>query len=547
MLDVIKSYLVSLGFNVDRASFGQATQSMNTVEQSVSKFANTSVTKFAIAGAAVTTFVTTAVFGLAKFVGELAKADLEMEKLARQMWTSKDNAMAFDSTLKAMKVSLNDLYLSPELMRNFQMLRQQAMNMRAPAEYASEMKFIRSIQLEFTRLRLEAKYAMQWVGYYLVQYMAGPLTKIKAGLMNINDAIVKYMPVWTKEVARVLSWFIRAGETLVHFGRDVGGLFDKLAEKIPANLRIIGAAIVALGLLIKTGPIGILIFALTGLILLLDDFYTYMQGGESALGPLWEKLPEFMDKISLGATKAITEIGNLWDKLKDSKAADEIKKSFENVTGIFKSIAGGIKYQFKDIYEELQKRGEFQELKTNLAGLATAVAELGAAWSGMIDETLELEWVQTALKGVAKIITTVVVQAVDTLNKSLAFTRDLIGAIAAIINKDLPALAKIGNRSKESIQDNITPSQKEALGGTSDTIVNAMKNFNRFFGKMFGGGGESSNYMYPQASSNTNNNNNKVTVNQTNNIYGSDPQANADSVSDSMRTLTRNMRGAQGW
>jgi hypothetical protein len=553
VLDTIKSYLVSLGFSVDKNSHDQATRAMDSVEKTVAKFAGSAVTKFAMAGAAVTAFVATATLGIAKFLGDLAQADLANEKLARQMWTSKENAAAYNNTLKAMGVTLQDLYLSPELMRNFQQLRQQTQEMRAPKEFNDQMKFIRSIQFEFTRMKLEATYAMQWIGYYLVKYMSGPLTKIKAGLMGINDTIIKNMPIWTKEVARVLTWFLRAGETIWRFGGDIGKVFEKLGERIPANLKLIGAALVALGVIFKTGPIGILMFALTGLILLLDDFYTYLDGGDAALGAVWEKLPKFIDGISKGVSNALKDLKEFWDTLKNSEAADNVKKTAENTVESLKIIYGGVKKELIDIFDELERRGEFTKLKANLAGLGTALAGLEEAWSAMIKETLGLSETQSLMSGLGKIIKEVVVQAVDTLNKSLEGTQLLLEGITAIINGDLKGLGKTGDKLKGTVQDN-TPkwlSGGDGLKSFSDVIINGLKKINpyieHFLGLKSPGSSSMPSYLYPNSNT-QNNNNSKVNLNQTNNIYGSDPKATANAVNNNgYAMLTRNMKGAYGW
>lgn len=276
MLDIIKEYLVGLGFNVDKNSLDQAKNAMGEAEKTVSKFAGASVTQFAVAGIAVTAFVATATIGIAKFLEGLAKTDLESQKLARQLWMSKDNAMAFNNTLKAMGANLQDLYLSPELAQNFIKLRQEAFNLRPPDEYAEQMKFIRSIVFEFQRLKLEATYAMQWIGYYLEKYLQKPLEQFKLGLKNLNDSIVKNMPSWTKQVAQVASWFVRLGLAAIKGGEAIIKLFNSL----PESLKIATGAFVGFFALLKMGPIGWIIAGLTAILLLLDDFQTYQEGGE---------------------------------------------------------------------------------------------------------------------------------------------------------------------------------------------------------------------------------------------------------------------------
>jgi hypothetical protein len=56
---------------------------------------------------------------------------------------------------------------------------------------------------------------------------------------------------------------------------------------MPASVKAITIAIAALFAIMKFGPVTIAIMAILAL---LDDFYTYLDGGEAALGPVWELL-----------------------------------------------------------------------------------------------------------------------------------------------------------------------------------------------------------------------------------------------------------------
>jgi hypothetical protein len=141
------------------------------MDKTVEKFAGNSVKQFALAGSAVASFFVAANIGIAKYMQGLAKADLQNEMFARRMWMSKENAVAYKNTMSALGAELQDLYLSPELLQRYNELRKQAGQMAPPQEYSEQMKKIRDVTFEFQRLKLEATYAMQWIGYYLSKYL----------------------------------------------------------------------------------------------------------------------------------------------------------------------------------------------------------------------------------------------------------------------------------------------------------------------------------------------------------------------------------------
>lgn len=212
MLGVIRSYLVSLGYTVDQSSFQQAMKSMGNLQKNVEQFADKSglklgqtnkgfqqlkatVAEFAgttggemiIAGAGVEAFLATVTVAIGKFVTDVAAADLQNQIFARQMWMNVDAARSYQTSLKALGVSLQDLYLSPELMQKFLSLREQAGQITPPADFGNTMKGVRNITFELQRMKLEASYSLQWIGYYLAKDLAGPAGNFATMLKHIND------------------------------------------------------------------------------------------------------------------------------------------------------------------------------------------------------------------------------------------------------------------------------------------------------------------------------------------------------------------------
>jgi len=312
MIDVIKSYLISLGYHVDTTSMNSAKGSMGEMEKVVSKFSDSSILKFAAAGAAVTGFVSAAVAALKQFTIGVANADLQNEMFARRMWMAKDNAVAYKNSLDALGVSVQDLYLSPELLDKFLQLRKQASTMAPPGGFSEAMKGIRSITFEWQRLKLEASYATQWVSYYLTKYISGPLFGIKGGMKGINDSITANMPKWTKNVAQFLAMIARMGNAAYLAGKKVHDIWNNLDG---STKKIIGT-IAALRILLWSLSFAPITVGLTALLLLIDDFATYERGGKSAFPKLWE----WVDKLnqSMDDTGTLKEFKKSLSELSDN-------------------------------------------------------------------------------------------------------------------------------------------------------------------------------------------------------------------------------------
>ena len=382
MINVLQSYLVSLGFHVESHSFDTAKNAMNKAEDLTRHFGSTAVQQFAIASTGLSTFVITAGIGMAKFVQSLAMADLKQEMFARKMWTTKENAAALNYTLEAMGATIEDLYLSPELATKFTQLREQAFSMAPPPEYAEQMKFIRSIIFEFQRLKLTATYALQWIGSYLIKYLEEPLKRFKINFTSFNDLLQKTMPIWTRKIAEVLSWVARLGLAAITAGRAIIDLFQQL----PKSVGIATGAFAAFFTLLKMGPIGWIITGLTAILLLIDDYQTAMSGGKSAYGDFWKSMKEG------------NLFGGIGDEFKDITLtlADTIK-AFSDLaiqTGIaMDNFAKFIGYKdFGDFMRDvvvywLQKADDL--LKSFNAGMETLTNFSRGDFSGAADKAAE--------------------------------------------------------------------------------------------------------------------------------------------------------------
>lgn len=527
-LSIIKSYLVSLGFQVDKSSYDSATHAIDSVSKGLSSFAGDTVKQFGLATVAVTSFVATSVAGIAKFVSGLGNAQIQYEMLAHQMWTTQQNAEAFSTTLKAMGRSLNDLYLSPTLMQQFMSLNKQAFEMMPPAEYQQQMQFIQNISFQFTRMKLEGTYALQWIGYYFIKYMSGPINNIYQTLSHVNDIIIKTMPYWTKVVAEVMSWFAQFGITTVQAIKDIARIFNDIGQSIPNNIKLIGLAILGLAAIASTGPIGWITSAIIALGLAVNDFYTYIHGGQSEFGQFWQKLIDIYNilkdsgaidafkngfkiafkDISSFINDAIKGIENFYQTLDKNGTAANFKKTLQNEFEIIHTLTKDAADWFKSMYDAINKSGVLKDLSKDTAGLVNAISNVTQAITGLINSILGLKGTQSVIKAVGDWFTSYILhtlQGIDLLIKSLT--------------SELNAMADL------------------FTGKWGD----AWKNFKGIFTNLMP---SNQSYIYPNSSSNNTNNSSNVKVSVNQNIYGSsDPTATGNAATNNLTTIMRNTKG----
>lgn len=559
MLDTIKSYLVGLGFDVDQKSYDNTQKVISDTEKKLSDFAGTSAKSFLKAGAAVTAFFAGASVAVAGFLSKMATSDLQNEMLARQLWTSKENAEAFDKSLKALGVSLEQLYLSPELAHRFRELRAQVNDLRPPPEFRNQMKLIRDIQFEFSRFKLSAHYALQWVGHYLIKYLSGPLNDAHKKLRDFNDRFMKEMPIWAERAGRFLASFINAGRHVLQFFGDMRKRISDLLDDIPTNVKGVAGALGGLALLLRMGPFGMLIGVLTLAILLIDDFYGHLEGKESALGPMWDKLLEFKNNLAetgdldrlkesfdglMGSlSDVLSALGEIAmaltgeDNIPDAMAKlgnlglDGLVAALKLVSGLLDNIALAI----KSISSML--KGEFGEfIKGNLDRVrekriaGEEIDESDAVWDKALNFELGGKIAGQSGRGIFESMGLGIKGIWNRLTGASDNSTSAASTMGVEQMKRLVDDTKSGNRTLDKIADSSKLLTNISSGINNVAMLLAMNSSNGF--------GYS--YSYPQY---YNSNSSRFTVNQTNNIYGSDPRATANAVNDNTVVLARNLRG----
>ncbi len=172
--------------------------------------------------------------------------------------------------------------------------------MQTPGDASGQLANMRQIGFEWQRMKLEAQYSLEWVAYYLIKYLSGPLKGVKDSLKDFNDKISQTMPQWTEKVARWLTMIINLGKSGVRFMSDMVDGVMKLFDQLPKGAKILVASLLGIGSLLIMSPVKLFIVALGSLLILLEDFYGYIDGRKSSktLAPIWGKMIEWFDILA---------------------------------------------------------------------------------------------------------------------------------------------------------------------------------------------------------------------------------------------------------
>ncbi len=438
----------------------QATQALNEVQGKITSFVKEAVKGFAEAtvGAeglsqvlkhitipemAIASF--TALGGaMASLLPMLANQQIQLQMLARQMWTTQNQATAFSFSLKALGANLQELYLSPTLMKQYQQLHAAALQMQTPSDYSQQIGSIQNISVALAQMRLEAYYALQWIGYYFTKYMAGPIARVTSILNSINAVIIKNMPTWTKRVATVMVAFMTAGDQIVQALGSVWNWLKKIGDSMPGWSKGIAAAIGAIGIASLMNPVGLIITAMISLFLLFNDLETYLHGGKSALGGFWK------------------EAINLFHAFVKLKGVQQFFAGWKLVFYDLKNIVSGIVSWVISAFKTMANNGTLMNVVASVIALGQAVFDLVKAFVIGVGDLLYL-LTNGPMKQVWTTIGSILTQTLSAILNFFSFVRDIVSAIIEFI---------VGNNQKATGDLSAAWS---ALGGFFTSLFSALQ------------------------------------------------------------------------
>ena len=320
MEDVLRSYLISLGFEVDNAAYNKLKDTLQKLNELTAAKTESMTASYVKASTLIVSSLSVIGFATVDLLDKISQADLGYQKFAMRMYMARDAAKEFKIVTDAMGESLHDIAWMPELTARYRTLMGEARGMALPSDAEGQLKYLRDIRFEFTRLKVEATYGMQQVGYYLFKYLIEPIAGTKLGMKEINDWIQAKLPEIANKIAFWLSRLFTLAKSAGWAIKELFDTFKKLWDMLPAW----GQALLAFGAIVKlvfmAGPIGRALIVLNGLIFLIDDFYHHLKGEDNTLGPIWDAIDKKVEKISKGIYLALVYGGAMKDMFVMSKA-----------------------------------------------------------------------------------------------------------------------------------------------------------------------------------------------------------------------------------
>lgn len=345
MSNILEEYLVRIGAEVDKDAFAGAAKAINNLSGMLGKLG--SILKYGAIFAGLAK-VTEAVIDNIKAV---ASADLEYQKLAQSMWVTKDTAKTLSVVLKTMGASQEDVAWVPELREQFFRLRQEMAELSTPADADGQLAWIREIGYDVQSLQLKLKMFKEWVVYYLIKELQPYIKEFQEFIRWLNDKFGKNLPALARKVASVLASVVRVAMSLV---KALKWLFEGIynfIDALPSKTKALVAVFAVVGAAIMAGPFGLMMMAIGTALIMLEDFFGYLEGRESSetLKPLWKWLTDennplhrIIAKLGEGIAFILEKLTELFEKVFTEERQEKIKETVANIAKSVADIAEGL-------------------------------------------------------------------------------------------------------------------------------------------------------------------------------------------------------------
>lgn len=345
MSNILEEYLVRIGAEVDKDAFAGAAQAISNLSGMLGKLGTILKYGGIVVGLAK---VTESVIDNIKAV---ASADLEYQKLAQSMWVTKDTAKTLSVVLKTMGASQEDVAWVPELREQFFRLRQEMAELSTPADADGQLAWIREIGYDVQSLQLKLKMFKEWVVYYLIKELQPYIKEFQEFIRWLNDKFGKSLPALARKVASVLASVVRVAMSLVKALKWVFEGIYNFIDALPSKTKALVAIFAVVGAAIMAGPFGLMMMAIGTALIMLEDFFGYLEGRESSntLKPLWKWLTDennplrrLLEKLKEGIAFILAKLTELFEKVFTEERQEKLKKTVANIAKGVAEIAEGL-------------------------------------------------------------------------------------------------------------------------------------------------------------------------------------------------------------
>lgn len=331
----IKDYLIGFGFDVDQSStsaFQNIVKNTDTIVKGLAnglksivnplqgvhqetkavhqeaKQANVTVEKLGkgmktLGQAMKVLFASAAAKKVYNFAKNLYEQEQTIAKTATTLHKTTEEARAYTTVLKVMGKTADEIKQSKALTETYNELNAIAKRLSLPEALVGSDN-IKNVVGAFERLKVIGSYSLQWIYYQTQKVANGPLQRLKNIFDTIGTNLEEGMPEWTSNVAELINGVLAIVSAFAQAATDVVTFLNK----IPGPIKAIIAALALLELALNGGTLGAVVTLIAGAGVLLDDFYTYMEGGDALLGPFWQQCIDTFTNIKSAVEDAITAI-----------------------------------------------------------------------------------------------------------------------------------------------------------------------------------------------------------------------------------------------
>lgn len=352
-IDYIKSYLVKLGVDVDSSdinkwesslqkldsSFSKTADSLEKSDKKVSKSFTNTFRNLAKSYGKIATLFTTASIGIGKFMQSVANSDMEMQKFARSMYLSTDQAKALQNTLNSMDLSIGDLRdvaYNPELLARYKEFLSLAKSFKTTPEMKQSFKEIRTIFAEFQKFNIIFNSFKERLTHFIYQTVKAPAQKFREFLNSFNTKFARNISKWAEKLGVLLGNILRVGLRVMEVVQSIIAAIGRVWDKLSGVSKGFVGALFLINRIIKGSPIWKLMTMFTGVMMLIDDYKTYKEGGISAnaLKPMWKMVENQRSRPDSAWNKLFNLLEQLLPLL--NKLTDVVLKSLiETIEEIF--------------------------------------------------------------------------------------------------------------------------------------------------------------------------------------------------------------------
>lgn len=244
--NVLRSYLVNLGFSVDGSSFSRFASTLAKSESLVDSTTFSIARKFLGWQAAITSGFAALGATAIGMADKVAMADQEYRLFALRMYTTTSVARELKVAMDALGQPLENIVWDPELSQRFNQLvqDQKAMTAALGPGFEQQMVRIRDLRFELTRLGVESQYLTMLLVEDFAKAFGMSLDQLIAKMRDLNAWVIGNLPTiasWLE--SHLMPVFQDMKEVLgdtAHLAADAAVAFQNVVGALSGDTRIEG-------------------------------------------------------------------------------------------------------------------------------------------------------------------------------------------------------------------------------------------------------------------------------------------------------------------